>query len=436
MITRREILKTGAAVLAGGAVSVAAREASAAEQATASTRPPIPAPKGAYTPCVTPNGSTLPWRMENGIKVFRLIAEPVKREFAPGMVVNCWGYHGQTPGPTIEAVEGDRVRIYVTNRLAEPTSVHWHGLFVPNGMDGVAGLTQKHIPPGKTYVYEFTLRQNGSFMYHPHSDEMLQMAMGMMGWFIVHPKNPQAHRVDRDFLLMLHNWDVDPGTYTPNPAIMTDFNMWTLNSRIFPGTDPLVVRKGDRVRIRVANLSMHEHPMHIHGHSMQVTGSDGGWLEPSARWPEATVLVPVGAIRTVEFIASEPGDWAFHCHKSHHTMNAMGHTIPNMVGVDQSGVSDKVADLLPDYMAMGSRGMGDMIMMQELGMPLPENTLPMMTGSGPFGPIEMGGMFTVIKIRENVAPGDYTDPGWYQHPPGTVAWELPDEEAKKLFGQG
>src|SRR5581483_5585040 len=219
MLTRRDILKTGAAMLATGAVTLAARNATAAEKSAAATRPPIPVPAGqSYTPCVTPNGSTLPWKMDKGVKVFHLIAEPVKREFAPGMVVNCWGYNGQTPGPTIEAVEGDRLRIYVTNRLGEPTSVHWHGLFVPNGMDGVAGLTQKHIPPGKTYVYEFALRQNGSFMYHPHSDEMLQMALGMMGWFIVHPKDPGMHRVDRDFLLMLHNWDVEPGAFTPQPA--------------------------------------------------------------------------------------------------------------------------------------------------------------------------------------------------------------------------
>ncbi|HZP94601.1 MAG TPA: copper oxidase [Burkholderiales bacterium] len=435
MLTRRDILKTGAAMLATGAVTLAARNATAAEKSAAATRPPIPVPAGqSYTPCVTPNGSTLPWKMDNGVKVFHLIAEPVKREFAPGMVVNCWGYNGQTPGPTIEAVEGDRLRIYVTNRLGEPTSVHWHGLFVPNGMDGVAGLTQKHIPPGKTYVYEFALRQNGSFMYHPHSDEMLQMALGMMGWFIVHPKDPGMHRVDRDFLLMLHNWDVEPGAFTPQPATMTEFNMWTMNSRIFPGTDPLVVRRGDRVRIRVANLSMHEHPMHIHGYSMLVTGTDGGWLEPSARWSETTALIPVGAIRALEFVAGEPGDWAFHCHKSHHTMNAMGHTVPNMVGVDQSGVSDKISDLLPDYMAMGSKGMGDMAMMQEMGMPLPENTLPMMTGTGPFGPVEMGGMFTVIKVRDGIAPGDYADPGWYKHPPGTVAWEASEEEMKRLFG--
>jgi FtsP/CotA-like multicopper oxidase with cupredoxin domain len=163
MLTRRQILKGGAALLAGGAVSAAFRNASAAEQAAARTRPPLPAPEGQrYNPVVTPNGGTLPFKLDNGVKVFHLIAEPVEREFAPGMVVKCWGYNGQTPGPTIECVEGDLVRILVTNRLPEHTSIHWHGIFLPNGMDGVAGLTQPHILPGDTFVYEFTLTQNGT----------------------------------------------------------------------------------------------------------------------------------------------------------------------------------------------------------------------------------------------------------------------------------
>ena len=139
-----------------------------------------------YNPVVTLNGWSLPYEMKDGIKEFRLIAEPVMREFAPGMVVNCWGYNGTSPGPTLEAVEGDRVRLIVTNKLPEHTTIHWHGLILPNGMDGVGGLTQSQIAPGETYVYEFTLVQSGTFMYHPHADEMVQMAMGCMGMFIIH----------------------------------------------------------------------------------------------------------------------------------------------------------------------------------------------------------------------------------------------------------
>jgi len=391
-----------------------------------STRAPLGPQQGLpYKPVVTLNGGSLPWRMMDGVKEFHLVAEPVRREFAPGMIVNCWGYNGSSPGPTIEAVEGDRVRIFVTNRLPEHTTIHWHGIFLPNGMDGVGGMTQPHIPPGKTYVYEFTLRQSGTFMYHPHSDEMVQMAMGMMGSFVIHPRGG-AQRVDRDFAILLASWDIDPGTFTPNTAEMTDFNTWSFNSRVFPAIDPLVVRKGDRVRVRIGNLSMTNHPIHLHGYSFGVACTDGGWVPDSARWPEVTVDVPVGAMRAIEFTADVEGDWAFHCHKSHHTMGPMGHQVPNMLGVRQSGTAADIARLLPDYMymPMGENGMAEMQDMAAMGMELPENTLPMMSGEGPFGPIEMGGMFTVLKVRADVAPDDYTDPGWYQHPEGTVAYEL------------
>ena len=142
---------------------------------------------------MTLNGWTLPWRQNGDWKEFHLVAEPVEREMAPGMIARLWGYNGQSPGPTIEAVEGDKVRIFVTNRLPEHTTVHWHGQLLPCGMDGVGGLTQPHIKPGKTFVYEFELRKSGTFMYHPHADEMVQMAMGMMGFFVVHPRDPKLH---------------------------------------------------------------------------------------------------------------------------------------------------------------------------------------------------------------------------------------------------
>jgi FtsP/CotA-like multicopper oxidase with cupredoxin domain len=435
-MNRRDLLKSGAALVAGGAVSAAFRTASAQERAAAATQPPIPAPSGQpYAAVVTLNGSTLPWKMDGNVKVFHLIAEPVKREFAPGMVVNCWGYNGQTPGPTIECVEGDRVRIYVTNRLKEHTSIHWHGIFLPNGMDGVGGLTQPQIQPGETYVYEFSLKQNGTFMYHPHADEMVQMALGMQGFFVVHPRQPEARRIDRDYCIMLMNFAVHAGTATPDPSVMTDFNMWTFNSRVFPGIDPLVARLGERVRIRIANVSMHEHPIHIHGVAFDVTGTDAGWIPQSASYRETTLLVPVGNIRVGEFIADAPGDWALHCHKSHHTMNAMGHGVPNMLGVDQTGVEERIQQLVPEYMAMGKDGMAEHAAHTAMGhMQLPENTLPMMTGEGPFGPVEMGGMFTVVKIREDLAAGDYRDPGWYKHPPGSVARLASADEMKRLFG--
>lgn len=435
MTKRRTLLKsagmagmagiTGGA-LAAGAISRVALAAlpEAASQAGAGTAPPrVPDSGRPYQPVVTLNGWTLPWRMNQGIKEFHLVAEPVVREMAPGFKAHLWGYNGQSPGPTIEVVEGDRVRIFVTNRLPEHTSVHWHGQRLPNGMDGVSGLTQPAIPAGKTFVYEFVARRPGTFMYHPHADEMVQMAMGMMGFWVTHPKarHPLIDECQRDFCFLLNAFDIEPGAATPKVAEMTDFNLWAWNSRIFPGIDSLNVRRGDKVRIRIGNLTMTNHPIHLHGHEFLVTGTDGGPTPRSTRCYEVTTDVAVGQMRQIEFVADEEGDWALHCHKSHHTMNAMGHDVPTMIGVDHSGLASRIQRLIPDYMVMGDRGMAEMA---EMEMPLPDNTVPMMTGRGPFGSVEMGGMFSVVKVRRDQAPGDYADPGWYRHPAGTVAYEF------------
>ncbi len=424
MTSRRHFFRAAGAGLVGAAAVGhvhAALLPEAVQQTSPATQPPPLPPDGRpFQPIVTLNGWSLPWRTQDGVKVFHLVAEPVVREIAPGMKARLWGYNGSSPGPTIEAVEGDRVRIYVTNRLPEVTSVHWHGVLLPSGMDGVSGLTQPPIGVGKTFVYEFTLQRAGTFMYHPHADEMVQMAMGMMGLFIVHPKDPRRLRVDRDFGFILNAYDIEPGAATPRVNTMLDFNLWTWNSRAFPGIDPLVARTGDRVRIRVGNLTMTNHPIHMHGPHFEVTGTDGGWVPKSARWPEVTTDVGVGQMRAIEFDAIA-GDWAIHCHKSHHTMNAMGHGVPSMIGVDQRDLVRRIGALVPDYMAMGEHGMHEMATME---MPLPDNTLPMMTGSGPFGPVGMGGMFSVVKVRDDVARGDYRDPGDYRHPPGTQAHEV------------
>ncbi|MEQ1514963.1 MAG: copper oxidase [Usitatibacteraceae bacterium] len=416
--------------IAGGAVAAASvsRVAMAAlpepvMQTKPDTMPPlVPKDGRAYNPVVTLNGWTLPSRMNNGVKEFHLVAEPVIREIAPGMKAHLWGYNGQSPGPTIEVVEGDRVRFFVTNKLPEHTTMHWHGQRLPNGMDGVGGLTQPQIAPGKTFVYEFIARRPGTFMYHPHADEMTQMAMGMMGFWVTHPKgaHPLIDSVDRDFCFLLNAYDIEPGSATPKVNTMLDFNLWTWNSRSFPGIDTLNVRKGDKVRIRIGNLTMTNHPMHLHGHEFVVAGTDGGPTPKTSRWPEVTTDIGVGQMRQLEFIADEEGDWAFHCHKSHHTMNAMGHAVPTMIGVDHRDVVSKINALIPDYMVMGERGMADMA---EMEMPLPDNTLPMMTGAGPYGPVEMGGMFTMLKVRREQKRGDYSDPGWYKQPAGTQAYE-------------
>lgn len=424
MISRRNFLASATTILGAGLVSKAGVASIPEAQIIqhAQTLPPkAPSSGRPFNPVVTLNGWSAPWRMKNGWKEFHLIAEPVIRELAPGMKATLWGYNGSSPGPTIEVVEGDKVRIFVTNKLPEHTTIHWHGQRLPNGMDGIGGMTQPQIPVGKTYVYEFEAKRPGTFMYHPHADEVTQMAMGMMGFWVTHPKNPELHKVDRDFVFLLNSYDIEPGSSTPKVNTMLDFNLWTWNSRVFPGIDSLVCRQGDRVRIRFGNLSMTNHPIHIHGHEFEVTGTDGGWVPPSARWPEVTTDVAVGQMRAIEFDATDVGDWAFHCHKGHHTMNAMGHDVPTMIGVDQRKIAEKIIRIIPDYMAMGEKGMADMGAME---MPLPDNTLPMMSGNGPFGPIEMGGMFTTVKIRKDQKPGDYKDPGWYKHPKGTVAYEL------------
>lgn len=427
MTNRRSFLTGAGATMLGASLVSKAGAASLPEAhvhtSSATAAPLAPGAGRPYNPVVTLNGWTLPWRMKDGVKEFHLVAEPVVRELAPGMQANLWGYNGQSPGPTIEVVEGDRVRIFVTNRLPEHTSVHWHGQLLPCGMDGVTGLTQPGIGPGKTFVYEFVARHAGTFMYHPHADEMQQMAMGMMGFWVTHPKNPRQHAVDRDYVMLLQSYDIDPGSYTPRTNTMLDFNLWAINSRVFPGLDPMLAGLGEKVRIRVGNLTMTNHPIHLHGHRFEVAGTDGGWVPKSARWPEVTTDVAVGQMRAIEFVADAPGDWAFHCHKSHHTMNAMGHDVPTLIGVDHRGVAEKINRLVPGYMVMGDKGgsMGDM------KMALPENTLPMMSGDGPFGNLEMGGMFTLLKVREGLKRGDYRDPGWYRHPPGSVAREWSGE---------
>ena len=423
---RRSFVSLGAAA---GGLFLAGRAAAQVPTAKDAGKP-APAPRlgnGGPVAVVTPNGSTLPLRAQDGVKIGHLVAMPVKHSFAPGLDCEAWGYNGSTPGPTIECMEGDRLRIYVTNRLPEPTSVHWHGLIIPNGMDGVAGLTQKFIGVGETFMYEFAPDRPGTFMYHPHYDEMTQMALGMMGMIVVHPRNPRGPRVDRDFVLMTHEWMLRPGAKRPDPAAMADFNILTFNSKVFPATDPLVIGKGERVRIRFGNLSaMDHHPIHFHGVTIEMTGTDGGEVPLSARHPETTILVPVGTTRTVELVANEPGDWAMHCHMTHHVMTQMGHGMGVMVGADAKKIDEKVQKLVPDYMTMGHTGMGEMA---EMGMPNPKNSTPMAGGPGPFGYIDMGGMFTVLKVRDDASKED--GKGWYSHPKGTVATVADAERMKR-----
>jgi FtsP/CotA-like multicopper oxidase with cupredoxin domain len=440
MTTRRQMLFAGAALTGGAALSTTRGETAALkdsdthawDKSYSGDREAAPQPPGEpgkdYAPVITPNGAALPWKLVDGVKVFHLVAEEVDHEFTPGLRAKCWGYNGRVHGPTIEAVEGDRVRVYVTNRLPEATTVHWHGVFLPCGMDGVGGLNQEPIEPGETFKYEWTFRQHGTLMYHAHHDEMTQMAMGLLGMIVVHPRNPSPdYKVDRDFAIMLSEWSIRPGTSRPNPNEMTDFNVLTMNARVYPGTAPLVAKIGDRVRIRIGNLgAMDHHPIHLHGHYFKVTATEGGAIPVTAQWPESTVLVATGSTRDIEFIASEPGDWSLHCHMTHHVMTQMGHGTPNMIGMNAAGLDEKIGPLLPGYMTMGHDGMAAM---GEMGMAAPGNSIPMASSKGPFGGITMGGMFTLVKVREKLA--SYDDPGWYEYPKGSVASAATAEEMKR-----
>ena len=381
-----------------------------------------------YTPVHVPGGAKLPWKIVDGVKVYHLIAEEVEHEFAPGLKAQCWGYNGGVHGPLIEAVEGDRVRVYVTNKLPAPTTVHWHGVFLENGMDGVGGITQPLIRPGETFRYEWTFRQSGTLMYHPHHDEMTQMAMGMMGLIVVHPRGvAKEERPDRDFAILLSEWKIEAGARRPDPMAMNDFNLLTMNGKCFPGTESLVAKLGDKVRIRFGNLSaMDHHPIHLHGFTFNVVATDGGEIPPAARWPETTVLVSTGTTRDIEFVADAEGDWPMHCHMTHHLMNQMGHGLPNAMGVDLSDLDDRIQALVPGYMSMGATGMGEMAEMKMGG---PKNSLSTFFAQGQYDPITMGGMFTLVKVRKDW--DGKGDPGWYPHPPETRARVASAEELKR-----
>ena len=284
-------------------------------------------PNNTVVPVQTPGINNLPFTLDNGVKVFHLVAEPVKQQLLPGKAIDLWGFNGSAPGPTIQVNQGDRVRIIVENHLPEPTSMHWHGFEIPNNMDGGPGVSQKPIKPGERFVYEFTLHQEGTYFYHSHM--AMQEMFGMLGAFIMHPKTAYTPPVDRDFVLLLQEYAVLPNNPVPNSMNM-EFNWLVMNGKAGPAIPPLIVRLGDRVRIRFINLGMDHHPIHLHGHTFYVTGTEGGRIPQSAWIPGNTVLVGVAQARDIEFVASNPGDWMLHCHLPHHMMNQMASTVGPM----------------------------------------------------------------------------------------------------------
>ncbi len=284
-------------------------------------------PSGAPIPVNTPDLPDLPFKMDGEVKVFNLIAEPVRQEIIPGKVINLWGYNGSAPGPTIQANSGDRVRIIFDNHLPEPTAIHWHGLEIPEAMDGVPGIGQKPVSPGGRFIYEFTLHQEGTYFYHSHM--AMQEMLGMLGAFILHPKQAHTPMVASDHVILLQEYAVLPNNTVPNTMSM-EYNWLTFNGKAGPAATPMVVRQGDRVRIRLVNLGMDHHPIHLHGFTFSVTGNEGGRL-PEAQWIRRnTVLVGVAQAQDIEFDANTPGSWMLHCHLPHHMMNQMSSSVGTM----------------------------------------------------------------------------------------------------------
>ncbi len=285
----------------------------------------------------------LGYEMDGDVKVFTLIAQPIEHQITTGEPpdhwfideenrytgemhahyfeknVRIWGYNGTSPGPTIECYEGDTIRVVMHNELPEPTSIHWHGIELPNEMDGSGGSTEPPTPPGGTRIYEFTLYQSGTFLYHSGFNVMKQDGNGLVGFLVVHPRETERP-IDRDFAIMLQEFVFHPG----NPyadLVSMDFNWFLMGGKAAPDIETLIVDQGERVRIRFGNMSMDSHPIHLHGYTWWTVGTEGGPIPETAQWPGNTVNIPPGSTRDVEFVAWNPGVWRLHCHKLHHIVN-------------------------------------------------------------------------------------------------------------------
>ncbi len=280
---------------------------------------------------ITPNINDLPSKTSNGIRYFELIAEPVNQEILPGVFIKGWGYNGSIPGPTIKAYTGETVNIRVYNKLPEPTTVHWHGIDVPNEMDGVPEIEPSpKIAPKNYFDYHFKIvNPPGTHMYHTHFNSPRQQMMGLSGAFIILDHNKRT-KVNRDYFLMLQEFklkglemgEVKEGTYELD-TMTENFNFFTINGKCFPFTQELKIKFGEIVRIRLGNTMHHAHPMHIHGHQFIVTASDGNPISYSRRIAKNTINVASGETYDIEFFADNPGVWPFHCHIPHHMSNNM-----------------------------------------------------------------------------------------------------------------
>jgi FtsP/CotA-like multicopper oxidase with cupredoxin domain len=364
------------------------------------------------TPVVTTDVGDLAYTMEESVKVFRLRAEVLRQKIHPDKTIAVWGFNGSAPGPTMQVTQGDHVRVIFENHLPEPCSIHWHGFEDIIRNDGMPGISQEPVRPGGQFIYEFDIHQAGTYFYHSHM-AMQEMA-GMLGGFIMHPRTPYQPHCDKDFLLHLQEYAVLPNNTVPNTMNM-EYNWLLLNGKAGPASTPLIVRQGDRVRIRFVNLGMDHHPMHLHGYTFNVTGTEGGRIPQTAWWPGTTVLVGVAQARDIEITADRVGDWMLHCHLPHHMMNQMSSNVGRMTrgagqpaGVDmdtgmgmlQGTPGTPTSD---DYGTSLGRGMG-------FG-----SDADMETANGPLSQEKaMSGMAGMADMASDIAPNANAVPGFPQ----------------------
>ena len=283
---------------------------------------PVPT-VGAVAATETTGLQPLPFTLDGRTKVFELTAKPVLWKINADTQVTALTYNGTVPGPLIRVTEGDRIRIVFTNKLTTPTSIHWHGQFVPSNMDGVAQpeLSQKPVMPGETFTYEFVAKPAGTFMYHSHVDTDSQINVGLFGGLIVDPKNWNAIKPDVDATLILNEWRVIDGVTYPAMPSMGEPNYFTINGKTYPDIPTINVKKGQRVRLRFVGAGQFEHPMHLHGSGFKIVATDGFPVPPAAQLTKDTIPVHPGERFDVEFVAVNPGKWALHCHIVHHATN-------------------------------------------------------------------------------------------------------------------
>jgi len=285
----------------------------------------------------------IPPRMENGVKVFTLTASVFRWTILPGVQVDAYGFNGQLPGPTLRFKEGDQVRIDVINRLPESTTVHWHGLILPNIMDGPAHITQAPIENGEVYRYAFKVVQSGTYLYHSHDHVDRQQALGLYGAIIIDPARPDPSlAADHEYTLQIQEWLKREGlTYPAMPMDGGQPNYFTINGKAYPSTEVVKMRVGETLKVRfIGSNNGFIHPMHIHGGPFEVVARDGETLAPSARFKADTINVGPGQRYDVIWTALKPGKWLIHCHIGHHTTN-------NNVEMNGGGGLMTVIDVAP-----------------------------------------------------------------------------------------